>query len=386
MLIHVYKSRIDEVKKRLEKVGKKAAKYGVPFSYEILPDVEKTVGIYKYDVANHVHYCDTTYKVIAVPIQISDEPVCSSGWNAVAQIEHFPEGNIVTMFDRDAFAPDAWKTCSSYCDHCGTNRKRRVTYMVVHESGETKQVGSTCLKEYTGINPNACALWAEVASYDEPFETESFGSIPADSLSFNIVEVLAHAVMSIRKDGYRRSDAPGATKEEVKDSMSELRNPDDADWKKAEAISEWLKGLSVTDGTGCEYDVAPIAKQGFCSFRHFGRICYCPVAYDKAMEKAKRDAARAAEQEAQRASSGFVGTVGQRLSFKVSTAVLVTSFPTFYGTTFLYRLIDETGNVFVWFASGAQEISEGATVKGTVKEHKEYNGVKQTVLTRCKVA
>ena len=57
-----------------------------------------------------------------------------------------------------------------------------------------------------------------------------------------------------------------------------------------------------------------------------------------------------------------------------------------YGTTFLYRFVDDAGNVFVWKASGAYNVFDGVTIKGTVKDHSEYQGVKQTVLTRCKIA
>jgi hypothetical protein len=59
-----------------------------------------------------------------------------------------------------------------------------------------------------------------------------------------------------------------------------------------------------------------------------------------------------------------------------------------YGTTYLYTLReDATGNVFKWFASReALGDATGRTLQlqGTVKKHEEYNGLKSTVLTRCK--
>jgi len=388
MLIHVYASRVEEVRKRLDKLGKKAQRYGVEFKYEMLPEVKKEVAVYDYDAVGHCKYLVTTYSVLAVPIQISDEPVCSTGWKAVAQIEHFPEGNVVTMFDRGADAPDAWKTCASYCDHCGTKRDRRVTYMVLHESGETRQVGSKCLKEYTGIDPNACAIWAQVTDCEDDFQCDpSYVSCFREIRSYDVIDVLALAVDAVKKWGYVRSDDRNATRDRVAEAFDKNETPSNEAKQKAAVVLEWLKGLAVTGGTGCEYDVAPIAKQGFCAARHFGRICYCPVAYDRAMERMAREKAREAEKTAQRASSGFVGEIGQKVSFKAATAVLVTSWENQFGTTFLYKMTDETGNVFVWYSSGSrEELVGGATVKGTVKDHKEYDGVKQTVLTRCRVA
>jgi len=388
MLIHVYSSRVEEVRKRLDKLAKKAQKYGVPFQYEILPEVKKQVGVYDYDPAGHCKFLVKTYNVIATPIQISDKPVCSSGWKAVAQIEHFPEGNVVTMFDRDAEAPAEWKICASYCDHCGTKRDRRVTYMVVRDSGETRQVGSTCLREYTGIDPNACALWAKVAECEDSFECDpSFWSVLSGTRSYEVIDVLAYAVDVIAKRGYGCTDGPNSTREKVFDAFKKNLPVSDEAKKKAEVVLEWLKGLCSTDGMGCEYDIAPVAKQGFCAGRHFGRLCYCPVAYDKAMARIEQEKARDAEKASQRESSGFVGEIGQKISFTAASAVLVTSWETQFGRTFLYKMTDEAGNVFVWYSSGSRdELVGGVTVKGTVKDHKEYDGVKQTVLTRCRVA
>lgn len=65
---------------------------------------------------------------------------------------------------------------------------------------------------------------------------------------------------------------------------------------------------------------------------------------------------------------------------------------------YLHKFKDEHGNIFTWKTSDPLgywdehgqwvHIDEGTqvTIKGTVKEHSEYKGIKQTVLTRCKVA
>lgn len=52
-------------------------------------------------------------------------------------------------------------------------------------------------------------------------------------------------------------------------------------------------------------------------------------------------------------------------------------------------LHDTNGNELIWFGSTAEayKLKQGnvVTIKGKVKAHKEYNGKKQTVLTRCKI-
>lgn len=47
-----------------------------------------------------------------------------------------------------------------------------------------------------------------------------------------------------------------------------------------------------------------------------------------------------------------------------------------------YYMMDEKGRKWEWHNV---EDDEEFMITGTVKEHKEYDGVKQTVLTRCKI-
>lgn len=68
------------------------------------------------------------------------------------------------------------------------------------------------------------------------------------------------------------------------------------------------------------------------------------------------------------------------------------------GVRHIYTLRDENGNCFVWKTSNlielwnedAEEYTEAevgskVSMRATVKEHGEYKGTKQTVLTRCKI-
>lgn len=115
--------------------------------------------------------------------------------------------------------------------------------------------------------------------------------------------------------------------------------------------------------------------------------------------------ARQAELEAKKKISQFVGKVGERLNLTL-TYIHTASFDvksfSGYGTDrmHIHILKDAEGNTFTWKTGHGlgmdvskneyitwKSAEEGQTVvlKGTVKEHNEYNGEKQTVLTRCKV-
>lgn len=60
---------------------------------------------------------------------------------------------------------------------------------------------------------------------------------------------------------------------------------------------------------------------------------------------------------------------------------------TYYGElNFIYKFKDQNDNTIIWKTSN-KDLEEGKTyrIKGTIKEHSEYDGDKQTVLTRCKI-
>lgn len=64
-------------------------------------------------------------------------------------------------------------------------------------------------------------------------------------------------------------------------------------------------------------------------------------------------------------------------------------------TVYIYKFADEDGNMLVWKTTSSlgywdenddwNVVAPGESIKlrGTVKQHSVYNGVKQTVLNRC---
>lgn len=88
-------------------------------------------------------------------------------------------------------------------------------------------------------------------------------------------------------------------------------------------------------------------------------------------------------------SGEFIGNIGQRITVTATVAKrlecsseYVKGWPT---TTYKYIMNTADGNTVVW-QTGSVYWQEGreCTITGTVKDHTEYNGVRQTVLTRCK--
>lgn len=104
--------------------------------------------------------------------------------------------------------------------------------------------------------------------------------------------------------------------------------------------------------------------------------------------------------------SEYVGEVGQRIETAITISRIATYEatnyfrPTWSGyrdeTRYVYTMTDADGNALVWKTSGHISLPVGdryrpaeegdkLTIKGTIKEHSTYKGVKQTVLQRVKV-
>ena len=416
----VYAGQIDEVNKRLERMGKKAETYGVSFSYSIGEEYPATVSVNSIDPVSSTIYSREKYTVPAVDIIIEcDELIRANGWSVRAKIEHGDKGNIVTGFENKPVDP-AWYTAPASCDHCKTNRYRSVTFICEDEAGNIRQVGKSCLKEYTGINPATAAMWAEVRdALDKGLEwTSEEWESRKGSRMYEVTDVLAHACDAIRELGYRKSDEQNSTREIVTDRVVSGKTPSEGALETAEKVREWLCSLDQiakdedaawlaavkeSEENADEYGIpAPVkqtphtfgdlernciqlAMSGYAEVKHIGRLAYMPLAHEKYLERQERARKREEERASIAAASGYVGEVGQKLTILAEKAKLVTSWDGYYGTTWLYSFTDASGNVFIWKSSRCIEVKDGMKLKGSVKEHREYDGIKQTVMTRCSV-
>lgn len=81
--------------------------------------------------------------------------------------------------------------------------------------------------------------------------------------------------------------------------------------------------------------------------------------------------------------SEYIGEIGDRDTFELTVKKAI-SLESFYGSSTMHIMEDKNGNTFVWnTASKTLEVNKTYRMKGTIKDHKEYRGVKQTILTRC---
>lgn len=113
------------------------------------------------------------------------------------------------------------------------------------------------------------------------------------------------------------------------------------------------------------------------------------------IEDKKRDEKLRRERE--QALSNWQGEVGKRITIRATLSISF-YWETQFGIQYMHLMRDSNGNIYKWLSNKAvcykngsgdyhyieEHDAEEFTLTGTVKEHVEYKGAKQTVLTRCK--
>lgn len=379
-------SKREDVEKLVARYRRKAEKYGIPM--EVTFGAAHAAEV-KYYVNDKVVERDL---VEAFDLTISSGIIRNGNYSVIAMLEHLDTANIVTTFG-DVEVKEAWRHADCRCEHCGMLRDRRLTFIVRDGSGNEKQVGRTCLKDYCGIDPNGIGIANELCDVflDEDInECRDYDpDMVRSNKAYSTLEVLSIAIAVTHNQGYVKSGEPGNNKAAMFELLARKRNHEpNAYQAEAEAMAADIMTLPSEDNPW--YAVLPNVKAlleaGYCKDSHFGYIAYAPTEYKKFLKRREEQRKREAEAEAARESSEYLGEVGKRIEVEVRDVTLVTSWESQYGMTHLYKFIDVGGNVLVWFASSMIDDNDVHKVKGTVKAHNERDGIKQTVLTRCKVA
>lgn len=130
--------------------------------------------------------------------------VAIEGWTFVAKLDHSQEtGTIVRALPNTGIEiPTGYRTAAPDCDHCGHRRQRRDTYVLRHDDGSFKQVGSTCLSDFLGVDAAFLGRLAECYSYAAEAASSGGGSGMHDRRYIILDEFLAHTAAIIRTQGW----------------------------------------------------------------------------------------------------------------------------------------------------------------------------------------
>lgn len=342
---------------------------------------------------------------IVIDTRIEGEAPRYNGWQFLAAVDSIetetgPEFVLRTAPGVEESGVDRAALAAGRCEHCGTVRaNRRYTYLVRHESGETRQVGSTCIKDFTGW-PGKPVFLSEDELRDEL--TDFLGGFTTSGPQYTPETVVAAAWAISRRYGWAPASSPGASTRDLVSSYlygtsraaRELRQEIAPEVAAAAEmgqtiISALLEGL---DGNG-DYatNLRICLRATHVESRHMGIVVSAVSAYERLTAERARRWVEADEKARLRAESQFIGTVGEKVTITGTVTRLRPVEGSFgYNPTTSMLVIVENGPAIVKMfttAAWAWDVQQGdeVTIAGTIKAHEEYQGAKQTALVRPKL-
>lgn len=145
--------------------------------------------------------------------------------------------------------------------------------------------------------------------------------------------------------------------------------------EQAESIISYYN--SAVDNSEFVHNVKVLLSNKCVHIQDVGTLAYLPFGYKQAMEKIEKERKQAIEYQ-------YYGEVGKRYKDIYVTLRMLTCYETIYGYISIYQMIDNMGHLFIWKTHSYYEPGS-YYVAMTIKEHNEYKGTKQTVVTRCKL-
>lgn len=382
------------LEKKLNAIAKKCIAYGCEFQYHTVGEVYREL----------TDSLGRTYIAKFIQLDVNGTAIVN-GWEFIAALDYTKNGNIIRNISGEEI-PERYRKAKPICEHCKTNRYRKYTFLVKNtETGELKQVGKGCLKDFTH------GMSAEMAaSYVSMFDTLIQGDAPWDGCGIKeyipLQEYLAYVYETFRRFGWKNASDPDSTasraygyweashriasdfcSEYLKDEMNQEEFNIESDRVRnfvKEAVT-WASHLE--DVSNYEHNLKMISNMEYITFKMRNLAASIIYAYEKEQKKRKAKEKRMTNERG--SISKHQGKIGERLTISVKEAFCLSVWESPFGTTKLYKIIDIYGNDFIWKTTKGLSINfmeNGGILIGTVKEHSEFNNVPQTVLTRCQYA
>lgn len=393
----------NKVQDTINRLNKRATKLGLkPIQLNVINTYEKEYIDYKkgrvldpYGIGS-INSEQITSVVVMRDVEIIGEEPIIKGWRFVAVIEHGQDGrNIVRSMEE---TPSKYKTIEPKCEHCNVNRYRTKTYILYNEREGYKQVGSSCLRDFLGtVNIQELAEYSEglfscydeISSIETEFDYDSFYEGRGHSSGIKTSIYLSCVAAVIRARGWTsvsdyHNSGRTPTSHNALDIYFGKKNEylegiivckKDVDIAK-EAL-EWIERQSEkTNLNDYMWNLTTICTRKYLDPEHINIAASLIYSYNRAREKAIA---------AGTDKSNWQGVVGEKLTVVVTISNIIET-EGYYGKTYITKMVDNKGNLYVWFTSSKKvEIGNKYEVTGKVKKHDDYQGTKQTVLTRCKV-
>lgn len=351
MVIYIPVSRIAEFEKLVTKFQKKQLKYGQTVGfYEYLDEVNKDGYLYK--KINLMNFCEIIRKDDA------DEYLFCG-------ITHNNNNGIIQNYIEDDCFLEYFKEYPEVCDHCNSKRNRNSYYVFEHNENAV-YIGSTCVKDYFGINAVEALSFREKLLKLRYLVQKQDKVLTFDEVAYFINENIAKKWQDI-KDDY-------GTIEELFDKGGKILTGF------YDKVKDYYKDCRTQFEQNC-YNALQKDVVSSSNWRiYFCAVYYAMIAFNK----------RNKNNTIQKVVSNY--KIGDKITRDVKV-IFTKDYTNQYGyknyvTSRFIKMIDKvTGEILTTSTSGILKnvcIGDEITITGTVIDKKDFKGQESWSLTRCK--
>ena len=363
--------KLNTFKKKYAKYGDATIEFSVSDKYAQKTHDNKNVWVVDVDI-------EGSYKI--------------NNYEFVASLEYIDEKgkNLIKTISSDVEVPSLYYTRCE-CDHCKVNRYRKYTVLLKNiETGEYVQVGKSCVRDYLGVDichyASYLSIWESLDEYVESLNKESYGF---KARAYGVEDIICTTLEQVKHDGYiskntAYENGTDSTSSRVWHIFNETKNKYGEPLYTAYEITEEtrikakdiVKFINEADDSNNAYvhDLKLLLSLDYVDGDKLGLVVSSVGYYLREINKNIAKAKKIASQ--------YVGNIGEKITF-TATPVCVYSDYNAYGVMYIYKF-NVDNNEIIWKTSKPLENSE-VTIKATIKEHSDFRGNKQTVITRGRI-
>ena len=413
MVYTIVESGLETVQKKLAPLCKKLDKYGVGYRLQIS---EPTIAEFQVRIPGGNE--TRTIKVPVVYIDFeADDIIKVNGYEIVAVLEHTDGAeNLVYVTGGKQLQEEELgilRKLPPRCDHCGTNRKRHKTAIVMSmETGKLYQIGLSCLNEYLGIDvadklekieKTMLQALAAFGEWEPSIGAGSFGFlqsyIPLMEILFPIVVGYEEGIIKDNKEELRQLAVEILSRAENGDFLGEVHDVsrnDDVRNKYMETVNnviEWYRTTQIPESNQFMRNIQVLLQADYVKKNHIYMAVWAYKCYRDVIERQKRYASANPKEADLTRKSAYIPVGTQIKDIKATFDKHLYSGDGDYGSYEVYRLVlpeDKGGHVavLIWSTSIRVPFEPGQqiTIKAArIAENSEYRGCKQNKIKGVKI-
>lgn len=431
MLIRIDKQFTGDFERKISAFARKCLKFGIDFEWKKVEETtdfivsytnfigEPRIVIIRADDTEELNQARnnrnaSVYPLPVVVYEMTETTAKVNGDFAIAaKLDRVNGGNITETFINPATGerfeiPEKYHHSDGYCEHCRTQRERTKLYVIQNrKNGEFFQVGASCMKFYSwGISAEYIGKYYEwltdiyncgLSDDMSDAEMREYCCMISRRNYYEVREVIRFAIMVIAEKGYCKADGNGIPTKEIVDAACDCyyngkhetvhemlkrkyngkfdRVVEDSEVDKV--IHHFTEKRDTSDFTA---NVQLLINCGNVDRNHIGFIACLPQVMTRDIERA--------EQLKAKEKFTHYGEIKKRYTLTVDDCRIIATYPGYgyYDVVTVLR-IRCGNNVLIWKTQKDVEPDDfiGKSLTFTVKNHSEFNGEKQTEITRAKI-